>query len=150
MKDNHHTNCDFFLTETYISEFHNHAQSSCAPVNTVDSMENVGSWTVSGSKELQGFVKTLHTNYSSASMCFLHFSTNIHFFHTIRHMYRSTWSVREAKPCFGATLVHSAHDCNTCLLLCWLDYCTFSTYIICMYTCTFHLKLVRLLGEFSY
>ena len=52
MKDNHHTNCDFFLTETYISEFHNHAQSSHVPLNMADSKENAGSWTVCGSKEV--------------------------------------------------------------------------------------------------
>ena len=42
-------------------------------------------------------------------------STNIHFFHTICHVYR--WPAREAKPRFGATLVCSAHDCETDLLV---------------------------------
>ena len=33
--------------------------------------------------------------------------------HTIRHVYRNVWRAREAKPRFGATLVRSAHDCDT-------------------------------------
>ena len=32
--------------------------------------------------------------------------------HTIRHVYRSVWPAREAKPRFGAALVRSAHDCE--------------------------------------
>ena len=40
------------------------------------------------------------------------FPTDIHFFHTIRHVYRSHRPAREAKPRLGATLVRSAHDCE--------------------------------------
>ena len=36
--------------------------------------------------------------------------------HTIRHVYRSVWPAREAKPRFGAALDRSAHDCETHLL----------------------------------
>ena len=34
-------------------------------------------------------------------------------FYTLRHVYKSMWPTREAKPHFEATLVHSAHDCDT-------------------------------------
>ena len=37
--------------------------------------------------------------------------------HYIRHVYRSMWPTREAKPRFGTTLEPSAHDCETHLLL---------------------------------
>ena len=47
---------------------------------------------------------------------FLRFSTDNHFFHTVRHVYRSVWPAREAKPRFGAALARSAHDCETS---CW-------------------------------
>ena len=33
--------------------------------------------------------------------------------HTIRHVYRSVWPAREAKPRFGAALERSAHDFET-------------------------------------
>ena len=36
--------------------------------------------------------------------------------HTVRHVYRSMWPAREAKPRFGAALECSAHDCETRLL----------------------------------
>ena len=48
---------------------------------------------------------------------FLRFSTDIHFFHIIRHVYGSVWSATEAKPHFGAALDRSAHDCGTHLLI---------------------------------
>ena len=32
--------------------------------------------------------------------------------HTTRHVYRSVWLAREAKPRFGAAPVRSAHDCE--------------------------------------
>ena len=57
-----------------------------------DNMENVDSWTVSGSKEameeLQGFAETWCTKYSTVqcNKCMpfpADFSTKIHFFHTI-------------------------------------------------------------------
>ena len=46
------------------------------------------------------------------------FSTDIHFFHTIRHVYRSVWPAREAKRRFGATLVRSAHEYETACFRC--------------------------------
>ena len=46
--------------------------------------------------------------YSIANEPILAFlSIYTHFFHTIRHVYRSEWPAREAKPRFGAALVHS-------------------------------------------
>ena len=33
--------------------------------------------------------------------------------HTIRHVYKSVWPAREAKPRFGAALERSAQDCET-------------------------------------
>ena len=45
------------------------------------------------------------------------FPTYIYFFHTICHVYRSMCPTREAKPRFGAAFEHSAHDCETRLLL---------------------------------
>ena len=33
--------------------------------------------------------------------------------HTVRHVYRSVWPAREAKPRFGTTLERSAHDYET-------------------------------------
>ena len=55
--------------------------------------------------------------YSAANLPFpAFFSTDIHFFHTICHVYRSVWPAREAKPRFGSALVRSAHDSETRLL----------------------------------
>ena len=39
------------------------------------------------------------------------------FFHTIRHVCKSMWPTREAKPHFGVVLVGSVHDCETHLFL---------------------------------
>ena len=36
--------------------------------------------------------------------------------HTIRHVYRSVWPVREAEPRFATALERCAHDCQTRLL----------------------------------
>ena len=68
-------------------------------------------------KNLEGFVKTWHVKYSAEqhSKCAIScgfFPTYIHF-HTIPHVYRDVWPTREAKPHFGARLVHSVHDCET-------------------------------------
>ena len=53
-------------------------------------------------QELQGFAKTWRTKYTavqhSKRAIFCVFSTGIHFFHTVRHVYRSVWPAREAKP----------------------------------------------------
>ena len=70
-------------------------------------------------KELQGIAKTWHMKYSAvqrANVPFPAFCSYQHYFHTIRHVYRSMWPAREAKPRFGAVLVHSVHDCETHLL----------------------------------
>ena len=91
-------------------------------------MANAGSWTISGSKEamevlknfkdlqklvLRNIAQYLQRSQRSISCVFF---PGIHFFHTIRYVYRSVWPTREAKPRFGAALVCSAHDCETCLL----------------------------------
>ena len=54
------------------------------------------------------------TQYSAANAPFpaLVSSTDIHCFHTIRHVYRSVWPAR-LSPRFGAALIRSAHDCAT-------------------------------------
>ena len=94
-----------------------------APVNMADSMENAGSWTVSGSKEAMEVPKNFKdlrklgvrniAQYSAANLPFpVVFSTYIRF-HTIRHDYRSVWPAREAKPRFGSALVRSARGCET-------------------------------------
>ena len=90
-----------------------------APVNMAESMENAGNSTVSGSKEAMKDSKNsricenLRQNkaqYSAANAPFsVFFSTDIHFFHIIRQVYRSVWPAREAKPRFGASLW-----CRTC------------------------------------
>ena len=67
-----------------------------APVNMTDSMENAGSWTVSGSKEAMEVPKDLRkrglrniAQYSAANVPFPAFvSTDIHFSHIIRHVSR--------------------------------------------------------------
>ena len=79
-------------------------------------MENAGSSTVSGSKEamedgspeeLHGFAKTWRAKYSvvqrSKRAPFpAYFSTDIQILPTIRHVYRSAWPAREAKPRFDS------------------------------------------------
>ena len=71
-------------------------------------------------EELEGLAITWRTKYkfSAANMpfFFLFFFTDIYFFHTLRHVYRSVWPVREAKPRFGVALVRSAHDYGARLL----------------------------------
>ena len=64
-------------------------------------MENVSSWTVCGSKEAME-VRNNFNNLrkrgvrSAENVPFpSFFSTDIHFFHTIRHVYRSVWRTRE-------------------------------------------------------
>ena len=37
--------------------------------------------------------------------------------HTIHHVYRSMWPSREAKPRFGAALICSTHEYETCLFI---------------------------------
>ena len=79
-----------------------------APVNMANSMENVGSWTVSGSrgdgstenfKDLRKRGVRNIAQYSAANVPFpAFFLSDILFFHTIRHVY---WSKL------------SPHDCET-------------------------------------
>ena len=92
------------------------------PVNMAD--VGVSSWTVSGSKEamevpknLQGFAKTWHTKYSTVQ----------HRKHAISCIFPPTFTSsilsamftgacgppEKLNPHFGATLVRSAHDCET-------------------------------------
>ena len=110
-------------------------------------MENAGSWTVSGSRETMEVPKNFKdlgefgvrniTQYSAANAPFpALFSTDIHFFHTPRHVYRSVWPARKAKPRFGAALDRSAHDCKTG---------SFSFQIVQAYK-EFMLKVGKLLG----
>ena len=100
--------------------------SFSAPVNMADSMENVSSWTVSGSKEgtevskdskdlLKCGIQNI-VQYSAANDPFpAFFPTNIHF-NPYYLPCLQVWPAREAKPRFGGTLVHSAHHCKTHLL----------------------------------
>ena len=98
-------------------------------VNMADSIENAGSWTVSGSREAMSVPKNFKdlrklrvrniAQYNAAQVPFpAFFPTDIHFFHTIRHVYRSMWPAREAKSHFGAELERSTHDCETGLYIC--------------------------------
>ena len=88
-----------------------------APVNLTNTVENAGSWTVSGSKEAMEVPKNFKdlrklgvniAQYSAANgpfpFFFLHLPFYTHFFHTVRHVHRSVWPAREAKPRFGAAL----------------------------------------------
>ena len=84
-----------------------------APVNMADSMENAGSWTVSGSKEVTEVLKNFKDLRKLGIRNMVHFFTHIHFFHTTHHVYRSVWLAREAKHCFGAALVRSEDDYET-------------------------------------
>ena len=74
-----------------------------APVNMADSMENVGSWTVSGSKEAIEVPK----NFKDLQQVGVRNSA------IQRSKARNVvWPARESKTRFGATLVSSAHDCE--------------------------------------
>ena len=80
-------------------------------------MENAGSWTVSGSKEVMEVPKNSKdlrelgvrniAQYSTANAPFpVLFFTDIHFFYTIRHVYRSMWPAREANIKIRTRLLH--------------------------------------------
>ena len=69
-----------------------------APVNIADSMEEVN---VGGKNTRNGILKTFAALYLFSVR-----SSGI--FHTICHVYRNVWPARDAKPCFGAVLIHSA------------------------------------------
>ena len=96
-----------------------------APVNIADSMENAGScsWIQRGDgsqvmknfKDLRKLGVQSIEEYREASMPFPAFF-HWHFFHTIRHVYRSMWPAREAWLHFDAMFIHSVHDCETHLL----------------------------------
>ena len=58
-----------------------------APVNMADSMENAGSWTVSGSKETMEVPKNFKDLQKLGVRNIALFCTDIHVFHTIRHVY---------------------------------------------------------------
>ena len=65
-------------------------------------------------EELQEYGVQNIAQYGAAQVPFpAFFSTDIHFFHTLRHVYMSVCPAREAKPRFGAALERSAHDCET-------------------------------------
>ena len=63
-----------------------------APVNMADSMENAG--VPKNSKYLQKHGVRNIAQYRAANVLFsAFFSTNIHFFHTIRHVYRTVLGI---------------------------------------------------------
>ena len=103
-----------------------------APVNMADSMEEVNEgeknrrkWHVccavlrciSYAKFSQIFevLREFHRLFGSRN------SPTTGILHTIRHVYRSVWPDREAKPRFGAALDRSAHDCETRLFLFYFE-----------------------------
>ena len=77
-----------------------------------------GSWTASGSEEamevpknFKDLRKLVARNIAQQTCYSLRFFPPT--FTYIRHVYRSVWPAREAKPRFGAALERSAHDCET-------------------------------------
>ena len=60
-------------------------------------------------------ILALLLNFARPSLSFDYLG--IHRKPPIRHVDRSMWPVREAKPHSGAAFEHSAHDCVTCLLV---------------------------------
>ena len=94
-----------------------------------DSMENAGSWTVSGSKEVMEVPKnfkdlqklSISTKYSAVCPANMPFPAFCFHQHSLLpyypHIYRSMWLDREAKPRFGAMFICSAQDNETPLLL---------------------------------
>ena len=88
-----------------------------APVNMADSMENAGSWTVSGSKEAMEVPKNSKNlqklgiqNIAQCSNCVI----SCIFFHQHSLLpYYPPCLQEKLRPLFGAVLVHSAHDCET-------------------------------------
>ena len=98
-----------------------------APVNRADSMEvNIG-----GKKNRKWHSGNVQRNisYAKFSKKFLEVLRDFHrlfgsrkilptsILHTVRHVHRSVWPAREAKPRFGDALDSSAHDCETRLSL---------------------------------
>ena len=85
------------------------------PLNMADSTEEVDV----GRKNKLRYIS--HTKFSQIledlwDLHCLFGSTNsptTDFLHTVRHVYRSLWPIREAKPRSGATRERSAHDCET-------------------------------------
>ena len=114
---------------------HNHAQNvrawhqseaELAPVNMADSMEEENVAEKKRRKRHVCCAVLRYISYATFSQILEVFGTSIasgsrnspttDILHTVRHVYRSVWPAREAKPRFGAALVHSAHDCETRLL----------------------------------
>ena len=102
-----------------------------APVNMADSMENVGSLTVSGSKEVMELPENLKAlqkldvrNIVQRSKCAI--SCIFSHRHSLLPYYspclQEHVAAREAKPSFGAALVSSVHDYEThyMILICFL------------------------------
>ena len=97
-----------------------------APLNMADSMEevNVNGWekrrkwhsstevlevpcTIFRTPRFRQVLRDFHRFFGSRN------SPTTGNLHTIRHVYRSMWPAREAKPRFGTALECSAHDCKT-------------------------------------
>ena len=91
-----------------------------APVNMAGSMEEVNA---GGQKPRRKCAVLCYISYAKFSQI-LEVLRDFHrlfgsrnsrttgILHTIRHVYRSVWPVREAKPRFGTALERSAHDCQ--------------------------------------
>ena len=123
-----------------ISEFHNHARAfncSCfsggphTPVNMVDNMEEVNVGGIKRRKwhicwavncviyRVPSFCKSLKFFWTSIASLDQE-TVQLTAFSILTAMFTgSVWPAREAKPRFAATLVCSAHDCET-RLLCYL------------------------------
>ena len=91
-----------------------------APVNMADSMENAGSWTVSGTKEAMEVPKNFNDLRKLGVRNIAQYSTaNVPFpasFFPRRHSLLPCdppCLQERAKPRFGAALVRSAHDCES-------------------------------------
>ena len=90
-----------------------------APANVTESMEEMN---VCGEKRRKWHSRNVccavpryisYTKYSQKSIVSLDPETvqlPAFYMYAIRHVYRSVWPAREAKPRFGATLERSAHD----------------------------------------
>ena len=97
-------------------------------------MENASSWTVSGSKEAMEVLKNFKdlrkrgmgnfAQYSAANVPFPAFFPLTSTSSILSAMFAGACGPPEKliKPCFGATLICSVHDCETCLLLIFHDW----------------------------
>ena len=106
---------------------------SHASVNIADSMENASIWTVSGSKEAMEVPKNFKelrkrgvrniAKYSAANVLFPAFFFPSTFTSTLRHVYRSVWPARGAKPrcapllfCYQYRLIKVFHSLSVFFL----------------------------------